>query len=119
MVGPLGDVWKLTVHNDAVAYDASSFGQQPNFGPYNQVDAARALPQVAINVHWPFMRDAGGWGTQVIEPIAELIVAPQTGNSQVNKYPNEDSLDLRVQRRQPVRLQPLPRDRPAGGRRAR
>ena len=93
-VGSLGDMWKLTLHNDAAAYDASSFEDEPNFGTHDQVDTARALPQAALDVRWPFMRDSGGWGTQVIEPMAELIVAPRTGNSQVNKYPNEDSLDL-------------------------
>ena len=92
--GLLGDVWKLTLHNDAVAYDASSFKQQPNFGTHEQVDAARALPQAALNMRWPFMRDSGDWGLQVIEPMAELIVAPRSGASQNAKYPNEDSLDL-------------------------
>jgi LPS-assembly protein len=93
-VGPLGDVWKLTLHNDAVAYDADAFNQQPNFGSNNQIDAARALPQAALDVRWPFMRDSGDWGTQVIEPMAEVIVAPRTGDSQNSKYPNEDSLDM-------------------------
>ena len=80
-MGSLGDVWKLTLHNDAVAYDASAFEEQPNFGTHDQVDAARALPQAALDVRWPFMRDSGGWGTQVIEPMAELIVAPRTRQS--------------------------------------
>ena len=40
------------------------------------------------------MRDSGAWGTQVIEPILQVVVAPAGGNSQFNKYPNEDSLDL-------------------------
>jgi LPS-assembly protein len=93
-IGSLGDIWTLKFHNDAVAYDASSFEQQPNFGPVSQVDDARALPQAAIDVRWPFMRDSGAWGIQIIEPKAELIVAPHTGLSQLNKYPNEDSLDL-------------------------
>ena len=34
------------------------------------------------------------WGTQLIEPIAQIVVGPQTGDSQNTKYPNEDSLDL-------------------------
>jgi LPS-assembly protein len=58
------------------------------------VDAARALPQVAVDVRWPFARDGGSWGTQLIEPIAQVIVAPQTGDSQLRRYPNEDSLDF-------------------------
>ena len=93
-VGALGDLWTVKLHNDAAAYDASAFNEQPNFGPVNQISSARALPQAALNFRWPFMRNSGAWGTQLIEPMAEIIVAPQAGDSQVNKYPNEDSLDL-------------------------
>jgi LPS-assembly protein len=92
--GPLGDLWKFTLHADAAAYDAAHFNEQPNFGTKTQIDTARALPQAALDVRWPFMRDAGSWGTQLIEPIAQVVVAPQAGDSQNNKYPNEDSLDL-------------------------
>lgn len=93
-VGALGDLWKVTLHTDAAAYDASAFNQQPNFGPMSNVDTARAQPQASLMFRWPFMRDSGAWGTQLIEPIAQIIVAPQIGNSQLIKYPNEDSLDL-------------------------
>jgi LPS-assembly protein len=93
-VGSLGDLWKLTLHSDAAAYNASAFEQQPNFGTRNEIDAVQVLPQAAIDWRWPFMRDSGAWGTQVIEPMAQLIIAPRTGDSQLNKYPNEDSLDL-------------------------
>src|SRR5690242_7809994 len=93
-VGRLGDLWTIKLHNDAIAYDASAFNEQPNFGPMSQVNTARALPQAALDFRWPFMRDSGAWGTQIIEPIAEIIVAPQVGDSQNSKYPNEDSLDF-------------------------
>ncbi len=93
-VGALGDLWKVKLHNDAAGYDANSFNEQPNFGPVNQVNSARALPQAALDFRWPFMRNSGAWGTQLIEPMAQIVVAPQAGDSQVNKYPNEDSLDL-------------------------
>src|SRR5580700_10693418 len=39
-IGPLGDLWKLTLHNTAAAYDANSFEQQPNFGTHDQIDDA-------------------------------------------------------------------------------
>jgi len=91
--GPLGDLWKVTFRNDAAAYDASHFNSQPNFGPPGGVQAARAMPQAAVELRWPFARDAGAWGTQLIEPIAQVIVAPQAGDSQLRRYPNEDSLD--------------------------
>jgi LPS-assembly protein len=92
--GLLGDQWKITLHGDAAAYNASEFNELPNFGPHGNLDAVRALPQVAVDVHWPFARDGGAWGTQLIEPIAQLVVAPQAGDSQLRRYPNEDSLDF-------------------------
>jgi LPS-assembly protein len=92
-VGALGDLWKVTLHTDAIGYDASAFDQQPNFGPHSQVTTARALPQAALDFRWPFMRDSGAWGTLLVEPIAQILVAPQAGDSQNTKYPNEDSLD--------------------------
>ena len=93
-VGALGDLWTVTLHNDAIGYDASAFNQQPNFGPVSQVDTARSQPQAALDFRWPFMRDSGSWGTQLLEPMAEIVVGPQTGDSQNTKYPNEDSFDL-------------------------
>jgi LPS-assembly protein len=93
-VGLLGDLWKITLHGDAAAYDASEVNEIPNYGPYGNVDTARALPQMAVDFRWPFARDGGAWGTQLIEPIAQVIVAPQAGDSQLRKIPNEDSLDF-------------------------
>jgi LPS-assembly protein len=93
-VGPLGDLWTVTLHDDTIGYDASDFNQQPNFGTHSEANAARSLPQAALDFRWPFMRDAGAWGTQLIEPMAEIVVAPQAGDSQLNRYPNEDSFDL-------------------------
>jgi len=93
-VGALGDLWKITLHSDAIGYNANQFNQQPNFSSPNRINAARFQPQLALDFRWPFMRDSGAWGTQIVEPIAQLVVGPQVGNSQVNKYPNEDSLDL-------------------------
>jgi LPS-assembly protein len=93
-VGLLGDLWKITFHGDAAAYDASDLNELPNFSNRNTVDTARALPQMAVNFRWPFSRDGGAWGTQLVEPIAQLIVAPQSGDSQLRTIPNEDSLDF-------------------------
>jgi LPS-assembly protein len=92
--GALGDLWKITLHGDAVGYNATNLDSQPNYGLANNIDNARALPQAAVDVRWPFSRDLGKWGTQLIEPMAEIVVAPQTGDSQITRYPNEDSLDF-------------------------
>ena len=92
--GALGDLWKLTLHTDAIGYDANSLNAQPNFATNSHASTARAQPQIAVDFRWPFMRDLGAWGTQLIEPIAQLVVGPQVGNSQFNRYPNEDSFDF-------------------------
>lgn len=94
LTGMLGDQWKLTLHGDSEAYDAANLNQVPNFGSSRAVDTARGLPQAAIEVRWPFARDSGAWGSQLIEPIAQVIVAPQSGDSQNRRFPNEDSLDF-------------------------
>lgn len=92
-VGSLGDLWTVQIHADMAAYNASHFNEQPNFGTQSNIDDARAQPAAAVDFRWPFTRDSGAWGTQVIEPMAEIIVSPVVGDSQVNRYPNEDSLD--------------------------
>jgi LPS-assembly protein len=93
-VGQFGDLWKVTFHGDAAGYNATDLNEQPNFSPLHSNSTARALPQVAVDFRWPFMRDGGAWGTQIVEPIAQVIVAPRAGDSQLTRIPNEDSLDL-------------------------
>ncbi len=92
-IGRLGDLWTLKLHTDAAAYNATDMNQQPNFANVDKVDDARALPEAALDFRWPFARYIDPWGTQVIEPLAELVTGPNEGDSQVNKYPNEDSFD--------------------------
>jgi LPS-assembly protein len=92
--GSLGDLWKITVHGDTAAYDASQLNEQPNFGLRHNIDTATAQPGVAVDFSWPFMRDSGSWGTQLIEPKLQLVLQPRTGDSQFQRIPNEDSLSF-------------------------
>ena len=92
--GAYGDLWKVTLHGDFAAYDASNDNAQPNFGRTGRIDTGSALPQIAIDWRWPFARDSGSWGTQLIEPMAQLILAPRVGSSQLYRIPNEDSFDF-------------------------
>ena len=93
-VGPLGDVWKFGLHVDSAAYTANQFNQQPNYGTSRTIATAQAMPTAYAELHWPFSRDAGTWGTQIVEPIAQLLVAPRGSSYTQTKVPNEDSLDL-------------------------
>ncbi len=92
--GALGDRWTFTFHGDLAAYDAAQINNQPNFGMLGRSDTARGLPQIGIDWRWPFARDAGAWGTQLIEPMAQLVLAPRAGDSQLFRIPNEDSFDF-------------------------
>ena len=105
VTGALGDLWKLVLHVDGAAYSARQLDQLPTFGPTNVAGASQAMPTAAVEMHWPFQRDAGSWGTQVIEPIVQLIAAPNgssygttTNSAGVTTLktliPNEDSLDF-------------------------
>ncbi len=93
--GALGDQWLLTAWASAVAYNANVMDGQPNYDNEG-VDTAHGVSgqvQLALKLNWPFMRDAGSLGTQIIEPIVQVIAAPQSGNSIHDKIPDEDSFD--------------------------
>jgi LPS-assembly protein len=78
----------------AAAYSASHLYEQPNYSTYNDASIARAQPYGAVYMSWPFIRQAGKYGAQLIEPEAQLVLSPVLGISQNPRIPNEDSLDL-------------------------
>ncbi len=92
-IGRLGDVWNARVQLQSAAYYAHQYDQQPNFGPNGTINAAQAMPTAALRVNLPFARNAGALGTQILEPIAQVIVAPRSSTYAATLIPNEDSLD--------------------------
>jgi LPS-assembly protein len=77
-----GDVAMLTVKNDpAVA----------NYIPTDDTEVARFLPTVGFDYRYPFI-GVQPWGTQTIEPIAQIIIRPNEPN--IGRLPNEDSQSL-------------------------
>ena len=92
--GPLGDLWKLTLNTTAAAWDANDLHLQPNFFAHDKINTARAVPQAALEMRWPLIRDAGAWGSQIIEPVVQIVAAPRIGSNRMRNIPNEDSLDL-------------------------
>ena len=101
--GAFGELYKLVLHVDSAAYHATQLNAQPSFGSAEASDTAQAMPTAALNMRWPFSRSVGAYGTQVIEPILQVIAAPygssyniaqRDGVDYVNSLvPNEDSLD--------------------------
>ena len=93
-VGPWGDLWTFRLHGDAVGYNAIDLNEPPNFSRVDNAGSAQAMPAVAVMLKWPFMRTGGDEGSQLIEPIAQLVMRPNKGASSYARIPNEDSLDL-------------------------
>jgi len=81
-----GDVYKLSlsmqgdmyVVNDGVENDGSHFSGAKG----------RFLPKASFEWRYPFVRPGASW-SQVLEPIVQLVGAPDWNNS--SKIPNEDS----------------------------
>ena len=103
--GAVGDLWKLILHVDTAAYSATQLNAQPSWGPRNAASTAQAMPTAAVNLHWPFARDAGSLGTQVLEPIFQIALSPYPPSYSVARrpdgttyvtsdVPNEDSLGV-------------------------
>lgn len=90
----LGQLWKLTLRLDSTLYQATDLNQQPLYGlTKRSATSGQALPTMALRMNWPFLRTfARGRGTQILEPIAQVIAAPNSGNSRTRNMPNEDSL---------------------------
>ena len=118
-VGALGEVYNFTAQAIAAGYTATSLNQNPNYAQSASTEAARLQPQAAVKVNWPFVRDAGQFGTQTIEPIAQLIVSPNASGSRNRRIPNEDSLDFEFTDQNLFALNRYPGiDRVEGGTRA-
>jgi LPS-assembly protein len=77
-----GDLASLDVDNDPGVSNYIATGQS---------ELARAMPAVGVEYRYPFV-DVEPWGTQTIEPIAQLILRPN--ETDIGQFPNEDSQSL-------------------------
>jgi len=67
---------------------------QPGVANYlapGESELARVMPAVGVEYRYPFI-DVEPWGTQTIEPIAQLVVRPN--ETDIGKLPNEDAQSL-------------------------
>jgi LPS-assembly protein len=76
--------------------DVASMDIRPQAGVSNYIDTGdssfvRAMPAVGMEYRYPFI-SVQSWGTQTIEPIAQIIARPD--ERLIGKIPNEDSQSL-------------------------
>src|SRR5204863_3632968 len=76
------DAAAISIRNDAGVSNYLSTGDSTEF---------RAMPTVGVEYRYPFI-NAQSWGTQTIEPIAQIIVRPD--EPRIGRLPNEDAQSL-------------------------
>ncbi len=93
--GPLGDVYTVTASLQTDGY--WTHGVDPDSDEVDPVSgqgedfAGRVFPQLTVKWEYPWVQ-TGSWLEQVVQPTAQLVVAPNGSNP--GEIPNEDSLDF-------------------------
>ena len=87
---PIGEVFTpfASLRADAGAMQINSQPGVSNFINTGDTSLVRAMPTVGLEYRFPFI-DVMSWGTQTVEPIAQIIARPN--EPQVGKWPNEDA----------------------------
>jgi LPS-assembly protein len=88
----LGDIYRLTLEvpmtlHSVTDVDPNSDDRDPSGDTYSGT-LVRAMPKASFDWRYPFVRPDPNF-TQVIEPLVQLVAAPDIGNT--GKIPNEDS----------------------------
>ena len=93
IIDPIGQVWTpfASIRGDVAALTVTNNTGVSNFIMPGNTEIERAMPTVGLEYRFPFM-GVESWGTQTIEPIAQIIVRPNETN--IGKLPNEDAQSL-------------------------
>jgi LPS-assembly protein len=89
-----GDIYELRLSVDASLYATNRTDpDSDNFDPSSETDTfdgvtGRVFPQASLKWRYPFVKPGENF-TQVLQPIVQLVMAPDCCNS--GKIPNEDS----------------------------
>ncbi len=113
---PLGQVFTPFA---SLRADAAAYSIQPQAGVNNYIapgdsSTLRAMPTVGVEYRYPFI-NVQSWGTQTVEPIAQLIVRPN--EQRIGSMPNEDFAEPDLRRQQSVPGRQVRGLGPHGGRR--
>jgi LPS-assembly protein len=80
-----------SVRGDAAAVSIKNEPGVANYLPVGDASLTRFMPTIGLEYRFPFI-GVQSWGTQTIEPIAQVIVRPN--ETQIGRFPNEDSQSL-------------------------
>jgi LPS-assembly protein len=90
---PIGQVWTpfASVRADLATASIDNQVGVSNYIETGTTDLARVMPTVGLEYRYPFI-GVQSWGTQTIEPIAQVIVRPNEPD--IGRLPNEDAQSL-------------------------
>lgn len=80
-----------SVRADAGAMHIDNEPGVSNYIAPGDTSLVRAMPTVGLEYRYPFI-NVQSWGTQTIEPIAQVIARPN--ETQIGRWPNEDAQSL-------------------------
>jgi LPS-assembly protein len=86
-----GQVWTpfVSLRTDVASANIENQVGVSNYLSPGSTQVARAMPTVGVEYRYPFI-GVQSWGTQTIEPIAQLVLRP----NETGKLPNEDAQSL-------------------------
>jgi len=92
-IDPFGQVFIpfVSLRGDAAAMTINNQPGVSNFIDSGDSNVTRAMPTIGLEYHYPFI-GVQSWGTQTIEPIAQLIIRPN--ETAIGRLPNEDAQSL-------------------------
>jgi LPS-assembly protein len=93
IVDPLGELWIpfVMVRGDVANINVADQPGVSNYIHVGQEDLGRVMPTAGLEYRYPLI-NVQQWGTQTIQPIAQLIFRPN--ETQVGAFPNEDAQSL-------------------------
>ncbi len=93
IIDPIGQVWTpfASVRGDTAALTVTNNTGVSNFIMPGNTTVERAMPTAGLEYRFPLIA-VEPWGTQTVEPIAQVIVRPNETN--IGKLPNEDAQSL-------------------------
>lgn len=93
IVDPFGQMFTpfIWVRGDVAALSVSPDPSIGNFIASGDRSLARIMPAIGLDYKYPFI-STHSWGTQIIQPHAQVIFRPNEPS--IGKFPNEDSQSL-------------------------
>ncbi len=81
----------ISARFDAAELDVQNQPGESNYIGAGQSAPVRGMPAAGVEYRYPFI-DVESWGTQTIEPIAQVILRPN--ETEIGNFPNEDAQSM-------------------------